>query len=92
MKNTSVAKENKVGKEKLTKTFEWNGLAWCLGEIIRRRLLFFIFCEQPLDKLSQLGFVLGQGGRLVDFVGGQNKGTSGDKEENEDKFVHQYCS
>ena len=55
------------------------------GEIIRRRLLFFIFCEQPLDKLSQLGFVLGQGGRLVDFVGGQNKGTSGEKGENEDK-------
>ena len=46
---------------------------------------FFIFCEQPLDKLSQLGFVLGQGGRLVDFVGGQNKGTSGDKGENEEK-------
>ena len=28
----------------------------------------------------------------MDFVGGQNKGTSGDKEENEDKFVHQYRS
>ena len=56
------------------------------GKLLDGDYFFFIFCEQPLDKLSQLGFVLGQGGRLVDFVGGQNKGTSGDKEENEDKF------
>ena len=62
------------------------------GKLLDGDYFFFIFCEQPLDKLSQLGFVLGQGGRLVDFVGGQNKGTSGDKEENEDKFVHQYRS
>ena len=62
------------------------------GKLLDGDYFFLIFCEQPLDKLSQLGFVLGQGGRLVDFVGGQNKGTSGDKEENEDKFVHQYRS
>ena len=64
--------------------------AW--GKLLDGDYFFFIFCEQPLDKLSQLGFVLGQGSRLVDFVGGQNKGTSGDKEENEDKFFYQYCS
>ena len=81
-----------MGKKNSPKPLNGTASLGAWGEIIRRRLLFFIFCEQPLDKLSQLGFVLGQGGRLVDFVGGQNKGTSGDKEENEDKFVHQYCS
>ena len=87
-----LQRRTKLGKKNSPKPLNGTASLGAWGEIIRRRLLFFIFCEQPLDKLSQLGFVLGQGGRLVDFVGGQNKGTSGDKEENEDKFVHQYRS
>ena len=65
----------------LTKTFEWNGLAWCLvgksTRSVNNTYGTVANCwEQPLDQQSQLGFVLGQTCCLVDLIGRQNKGTS----------------
>ena len=65
----------------LTKTFEWNGLAWCLvgksTRSVNNTYGTVANCwEQPLDQQSQLGFVSGQTCCLVDLIGRQNKGTS----------------